>query len=80
MPFLLGLTGNIACGKSTVGQLLATRYGADYMDADRLPSIPRKAKRARKPFAERRLTVAEIASALGVSRATIYRCVRATTS
>ena len=36
MPFLLGLTGNIACGKSTVGQLLATRYGADYMDADRL--------------------------------------------
>jgi dephospho-CoA kinase len=34
--FLLGLTGNIACGKSTVGQLLAERYGADYVDADRL--------------------------------------------
>jgi dephospho-CoA kinase len=36
MAFLLGLTGNIACGKSTVGQLLAERYGADYVDADRL--------------------------------------------
>src|SRR5205085_5803628 len=36
MPFLLGLTGNIACGKSTVGQLLADRYAADYVDADRL--------------------------------------------
>jgi dephospho-CoA kinase len=36
MSFLLGLTGNIACGKSTVGQLLADRYGADYIDADRL--------------------------------------------
>ena len=36
MVFLLGLTGNIACGKSTVGQLLAERYGADYVDADRL--------------------------------------------
>ncbi|HLZ29785.1 MAG TPA: dephospho-CoA kinase [Chloroflexota bacterium] len=36
MPFLLGLTGNIACGKSTVGQLLAERFGADYVDADRL--------------------------------------------
>jgi dephospho-CoA kinase len=34
--FLLGLTGNIACGKSTVGQLLADRYGAEYVDADRL--------------------------------------------
>jgi len=34
--FLLGLTGNIACGKSTVGQLLADRFGADYVDADRL--------------------------------------------
>jgi dephospho-CoA kinase len=34
--FLLGLTGNIACGKSTVGQLLADRFGADYIDADRL--------------------------------------------
>src|SRR5438128_4856050 len=36
MAFLLGLTGNIACGKSTVGQLLAERFGADYVDADRL--------------------------------------------
>ncbi|HET6315495.1 MAG TPA: dephospho-CoA kinase [Chloroflexota bacterium] len=36
MPFLLGLTGNIACGKSSVGQLLAERFGADYVDADRL--------------------------------------------
>lgn len=36
VPFLLGLTGNIACGKSTVGQVLAERYGAEYIDADRL--------------------------------------------
>src|SRR3954454_15501411 len=34
--FLLGLTGNIACGKSTVGQLLAERHGAEYVDADRI--------------------------------------------
>ena len=36
MPFLLGLTGNIACGKSTVGQILVQRYGAEYIDADRV--------------------------------------------
>jgi dephospho-CoA kinase len=36
VPFLLGLTGNIACGKSTVGRLLAEQFGADYVDADRL--------------------------------------------
>src|SRR5262245_49570701 len=36
VPFLLGLTGNIACGKSTVGALLADRFAADYIDADRL--------------------------------------------
>ena len=36
VPFLLGLTGNIACGKSTVGQVLAEQYGAEYIDADRL--------------------------------------------
>jgi dephospho-CoA kinase len=36
LPFLLGLTGNIACGKSTVGQILAERYGAEYIDTDRL--------------------------------------------
>src|SRR5687768_9001548 len=36
MAFLLGLTGNIACGKSSVGRLLAERYAADYIDADRL--------------------------------------------
>jgi len=34
--FLLGLTGNIACGKSSVGQFLADRFGAEYVDADRL--------------------------------------------
>jgi dephospho-CoA kinase len=34
MPFLLGLTGNIGCGKSTVGALLAERHGAEYLDAD----------------------------------------------
>ena len=36
MPFLLGLTGNIACGKTSVGQLLSERFGAEYVDADRL--------------------------------------------
>ncbi|MFN8634827.1 MAG: dephospho-CoA kinase [Chloroflexota bacterium] len=35
MPFRIGLTGNIACGKSTVGRLLVAR-GAEYVDADRL--------------------------------------------
>lgn len=35
MPFRIGLTGNIACGKSTVGKLLVAR-GAEYLDADRL--------------------------------------------
>ena len=35
MPLRIGLTGNIACGKSTVGKLLMAR-GADYIDADRL--------------------------------------------
>jgi dephospho-CoA kinase len=34
-PYIIGLTGNIACGKSTVGKLLMAR-GADYIDADRL--------------------------------------------
>jgi dephospho-CoA kinase len=34
MPFLLGLTGNIGCGKSTVGALLVERHGAEYLDAD----------------------------------------------
>ena len=36
VTFLLGLTGNIACGKSTVGTILAKRYGAEYVDADRV--------------------------------------------
>jgi dephospho-CoA kinase len=36
VAFLLGLTGNIACGKSSVGRLLADKYGVDYVDADRL--------------------------------------------
>jgi dephospho-CoA kinase len=35
MPFRIGLTGNIACGKSSVGRLLVAR-GAEYVDADRL--------------------------------------------
>jgi dephospho-CoA kinase len=35
MSFRIGLTGNIACGKSTVGRLLVAR-GAEYVDADRL--------------------------------------------
>jgi dephospho-CoA kinase len=35
MPYRIGLTGNIACGKSTVGELLAAR-GAEYVDADRV--------------------------------------------
>jgi dephospho-CoA kinase len=34
VAFLLGLTGNIGCGKTTVGQLLASRFGAEYVDAD----------------------------------------------
>jgi dephospho-CoA kinase len=32
----LGLTGNIACGKTAVGRLLAERHGAEYIDADTL--------------------------------------------
>jgi dephospho-CoA kinase len=36
VAFVLGLTGNIACGKSTVGQLLTDRFGVEYVDADRL--------------------------------------------
>lgn len=35
MGYRIGLTGNIACGKSAVGRLLAAR-GATYIDADRL--------------------------------------------
>jgi dephospho-CoA kinase len=35
MPYRIGLTGNIACGKSTIGRLLVAR-GAEYVDADRL--------------------------------------------
>ena len=38
MPFRIGLTGNIACGKSTVGKLLVAR-GAEYVDADRLVHV-----------------------------------------
>lgn len=36
MAFILGLTGNIACGKSTVGALLTERFAVDYVDADRI--------------------------------------------
>jgi dephospho-CoA kinase len=36
VAFVLGLTGNIACGKSSIGTLLADRYAADYVDADRI--------------------------------------------
>jgi dephospho-CoA kinase len=36
VTFLLGLTGNIACGKSTVGKLLADGFDVDYIDADTL--------------------------------------------
>src|SRR5579875_3263974 len=34
MPHLLGLTGNIACGKTTVGQMLLALGAARYIDAD----------------------------------------------
>jgi dephospho-CoA kinase len=34
-PYVIGLTGNIATGKSTVGRMLAQR-GAEHIDADRL--------------------------------------------
>jgi dephospho-CoA kinase len=36
VAFVLGLTGNIACGKSSVGQILTENYAAEYVDADRL--------------------------------------------
>ena len=36
MTFLLGLTGSIACGKSSVGDLLVKHYQTDYIDADRV--------------------------------------------
>ena len=48
-PLRIGLTGNIACGKSTVGKLLAAR-GAEYVDADHLvhalmePGTPENAR------------------------------------
>jgi dephospho-CoA kinase len=34
MPHLLGLTGNIACGKTTIGQMLLALGAARYIDAD----------------------------------------------
>lgn len=34
MPYYLGLTGNIACGKSTVGKMLLTLGVNRYIDAD----------------------------------------------
>ena len=36
MAFVLGLTGNIACGKSSVGAFLTEHHGAEYVDADRI--------------------------------------------
>jgi dephospho-CoA kinase len=33
VPFVIGLTGNIACGKSSVGSILR-ELGAEYVDAD----------------------------------------------
>lgn len=36
--YLIGLTGNIGCGKSTVGTMLAAR-GADVLDADQVTRI-----------------------------------------
>jgi len=36
VAFILGLTGNIACGKSSVGAILADRHQAEYLDADRV--------------------------------------------
>src|SRR5215211_7455898 len=35
MAYTVGLTGNIACGKSTVGRMLV-ELGADYIDTDRI--------------------------------------------
>ena len=35
MPYKIGLTGNIGCGKSAVGDMLQ-ELGADYVDADQL--------------------------------------------
>jgi dephospho-CoA kinase len=34
MPHVLGLTGNIACGKTTIGQMLLALGAARYVDAD----------------------------------------------
>ena len=36
MPILLGLTGNIASGKTTVGQMLLELGAARYIDADQV--------------------------------------------
>jgi dephospho-CoA kinase len=38
MPYRIGLTGNVACGKTTVGRLLVER-GAEYIDADTLAHV-----------------------------------------
>src|SRR4051794_31925364 len=35
MTLVIGLTGNIGCGKSTVGAIVS-RLGAEYVDADRI--------------------------------------------
>lgn len=54
MPYYLGLTGNIACGKSTVGQMLQAFGVYRYIDADAivhelyLPGQPLVAQLARE--------------------------------
>jgi dephospho-CoA kinase len=54
MPYILGLTGNIASGKTTVGLLLLELGAAEYIDADNvvhelyLPGQPLVADLARE--------------------------------
>lgn len=36
MPYVIGLTGNIACGKTAVGHMLLALGAERYIDADAL--------------------------------------------
>ncbi|GER91533.1 hypothetical protein KDW_56950 [Dictyobacter vulcani] len=36
MPYVLGITGNIACGKTSVGRMVLELGGERYIDADAL--------------------------------------------